>query len=761
LQGNANTSVVPGVLRAFDASDLSRELWNSAQNAARDDPGYHAKFSPPTVANGKVYLTSFSKRLNVYGLLASLVGVPSVVNLTQADATTSLTTVGLVVGTVMNAASDTVPPGEVISQAPTAGTQVTVGSAVNLVVSSGPPALVNVPDVTGATQAAATTTITTAGFVVGTVTTDSSTTVAAGRIISQAPVGSTLTVQGSAIALVVSSGAPSSGPLVDKTLFADGSGARTTAAFSTSVAGELLVAFVASDGPSSGTQSVSVTGAGLTWSLVTRVNTQHGTAEIWKATAAGLLSNVTVTSTPVVSGFAQSLTVVSVSAAGGIGAVAGASAVSGAPTISLTTTQAGSLVYGVGNDWDNAIGRTVGANQTIVHQSLPAAGDTLWVQSRTDFLSAGIVGQLNDTAPTTDRWNFAAVEIVRGGSPTLVTVPSVVGTTQAAATTTLTGAGFAVGTITTASSSTVAAGLVISQNPVSGAQVAFGSAVALVVSSGPPPVSVPSVVGLTQAAASTAITTAGLVVGAVTMASSGTVAAGLVISQNPVSGAQVAAGSAVALVVSSGPPPPGPVVDKTIFSDGSGARTTAAFSTAAPGELLVAFVASSGPKTGAQATTVSGAGLSWTLVRRANTRAGTSEIWKATAVAQLSNVTVTSTPTLSGYDQSLTVVTFTGASGIGASAAANGANSAPSVSLTTTKAGALVYGVGNDWDRAVARTLGPSQTMVHQVVDSVAGATFWVQARTGPISLAGTSVQLNDTAPTNDRWNFASVEIVP
>ena len=74
----------------------------------------------------------------------------------------------------------------------------------------------------------------------------------------------------------------------------------------------------------------------------------------------------------------------------------------------------------------------------------------------------------------------------------LVIVPSVAGATQAAATTTLTTAGLALGSVSTASSTTVAAGLVISQNPGSGTQVASGSAVNLVVSSGPPLVTVPS-----------------------------------------------------------------------------------------------------------------------------------------------------------------------------------------------------------------------------------------------------------------------------
>src|SRR4029077_6551887 len=102
----------------------------------------------------------------------------------------------------------------------------------------------------------------------------------------------------------------------------------------------------------------------------------------------------------------------------------------------------------------------------------------------------------------------------------------VVGLTQAAASTAITGASLIVGTVTTASSTTVPAGSVISQNPTAGTQIVVGRAVAPVVSSGPPPVAVPNVVGLTQAAASTAITGANLIVGTVTTASSTTVPAG-------------------------------------------------------------------------------------------------------------------------------------------------------------------------------------------------------------------------------------------
>jgi hypothetical protein len=199
-------------------------------------------------------------------------------------------------------------------------------------------------------------------------------------------------------------------------------------------------------------------------------------------------------------------------------------------------------------------------------------------------------------------------------------------------------------------------------------------------------------------------------------------------------------------------------VDKIIAADGSGTQTTAPFSTSAAGELLVAFAGSDGPYTNLQTLRVSGAGLSWTLVKRANAQFGTAEIWMATATNQLSNVTVTSTQTFNGFRQSLTVMLFTGAAGVGASAVASAPSGAPTVSLTTTKAGSLVYGIGFDYDTFIARTLGAGQVMVHQWPAAGSG-TYWVQTLLTPVASPGL-VQLNDTAPTTGRWDFAMVEIV-
>ncbi len=132
-----------------------------------------------------------------------------------------------------------------------------------------------------------------------------------------------------------------------------------------------------------------------------------------------------------------------------------------------------------------------------------------------------------------------------------VSVPNVVGDTQSAASTALQSAGLVTGTVTMMSSGTVASGKVISENPTAGTQVVAGSAVNLVVSSGPAQVAVPNVVGDTLSAATTAITGAGLVVGSVTTQSSTTVAPGNVISESPTAGTSVNTGSAVNLVVSA------------------------------------------------------------------------------------------------------------------------------------------------------------------------------------------------------------------
>jgi hypothetical protein len=57
-----------GTLRAYDATNLASELYNSAQAGSRDALDVASKFNIPLVANGKVFVASNGK-LTAYGLL--------------------------------------------------------------------------------------------------------------------------------------------------------------------------------------------------------------------------------------------------------------------------------------------------------------------------------------------------------------------------------------------------------------------------------------------------------------------------------------------------------------------------------------------------------------------------------------------------------------------------------------------------------------------------------------------------------------------
>ena len=156
---------------------------------------------------------------------------------------------------------------------------------------------------------------------------------------------------------------------------------------------------------------------------------------------------------------------------------------------------------------------------------------------------------------------------------------------------------------------------------------------------------------------------------------------------------------------------------------------------------------------------MSGAGLSWTLLKRSNMQLGTSEIWAARAAGTLTNVTVISQPGVSGYHGSMTVIAFTNASGPGVVGQASAPSGAPDIFLPGVAAGSWVFAVGNDWDNAIARTPVTGQVLVHQRVDTGVGDTFWVQSTTAPSTAFGL-VDIHDTSPTSDQWNYAAVEVV-
>ncbi len=89
--GSAETVAQPGELHAYDATNVATELWNSLQLAARDDTGLYGKFNPPTIAQGKLYLGTFSEQLDVYGLLPLPVAPGQTIFTTETPALPNLT----------------------------------------------------------------------------------------------------------------------------------------------------------------------------------------------------------------------------------------------------------------------------------------------------------------------------------------------------------------------------------------------------------------------------------------------------------------------------------------------------------------------------------------------------------------------------------------------------------------------------------------------------------------------------------------------
>jgi hypothetical protein len=199
-------------------------------------------------------------------------------------------------------------------------------------------------------------------------------------------------------------------PAIDAKVTAQASHAATVK-ISTPAAGDLLVAFVSGRGPAGKSQTATVSG-GLKWAFVGRENTGRGDVEVWDARAAGKLSNLSVTATERYTGSNVSLTVVAFKNAAGLGKHATFHSTAGAPTGSLTTSDASSWVFAVGDDWLHSAGRTTGSGQVLDHESYDSA-DTYWVQSTSSVTSkAGTKVTINDTKPPKDPYNLILVEVL-------------------------------------------------------------------------------------------------------------------------------------------------------------------------------------------------------------------------------------------------------------------------------------------------------------------------------------------------------------
>lgn len=130
----------------------------------------------------------------------------------------------------------------------------------------------------------------------------------------------------------------------------------------------------------------------------------------------------------------------------------------------------------------------------------------------------------------------------------------------------------------------------------------------------PAVVLVPDVVNKTQSSAQSLIAGAGLVVGTITQTYSSTIAAGRVISQNPIGGSVATVGSAVSLTISLGPDPGSSwVLEKTTYISMTVPNPPPSYLVPVDGSGTWTFSASGTTEYKIEATSVSGVGGTWTI----------------------------------------------------------------------------------------------------------------------------------------------------
>ncbi len=190
---------------------------------------------------------------------------------------------------------------------------------------------------------------------------------------------------------------------------------------------------------------------------------------------------------------------------------------------------------------------TIDAGESTVGVDLENVADT----SHTDVIAIGAANDIMEATVTID--DLAALKKSLEPATSQVPVPDVAGKTETEANTAITDAGL-VAAATQVPDDTVPAGNVVSQDPAKDTMVDTGSTVNIVVSTGPDTptnVPVPDVSGKTAADAQTELEAAGFTV-TTEEQSSMDVEAGLVIETNPSAGTEVAPGTEVKMIVSSG-----------------------------------------------------------------------------------------------------------------------------------------------------------------------------------------------------------------
>jgi serine/threonine-protein kinase len=210
------------------------------------------------------------------------------------------------------------------------------------------------------------------------------------------------------------------------------------------------------------------------------------------------------------------------------------------------------------------VGLTVSSGEPVA--TVPTVAGLTQAAATSDLRDAGFqvnpVGQADDSVAkgavvTTDPMagtlasTCTPVTLVVSTGPSLFPVPEVIGLPRGDAETALSNNGFPTGVVTPEPSCEVALDVVISSDPAGGTQAPRGSSVNLVVSSGAPQATVPSVAGQTEDAAVSAVQAAGFQ--ATVTHEESEDPEGQVVETRPAAGTSASRCVPVTVVVSTGP----------------------------------------------------------------------------------------------------------------------------------------------------------------------------------------------------------------
>jgi beta-lactam-binding protein with PASTA domain len=402
--------------------------------------------------------------------------VPNIVNMTNTAANTAITNAGLNVGTVTAACHNTAAKGKVISQAPTANTTVAVGSAVNYVKSLGKPI---VPNIVGTTASDSNTAIVSAQFVVGTITTAYSNTVAAGTVISQNPSAGTAANINSNVNYVKSRGKP---------VVPNIAGMTIATANTAIVNASLRVGSVTTDYSETlaKDQVISQTpAAGATANINSNVAYVKSLGKPPTVIVPNIVGSAASAANKVITKFKLKVGTVTTAFSD---TVAAEMVISQSPGGGATANLNSNVDYvkslGQSATVPSIVGNTAESANTAI------LGASLFIGTVTTAYSNTVAdGNVISQTPAggTEVAISSAVNYVKSLGKG-ATVPNILGMTAADANTAVTNAGLKAGTITTAYSNTIAADKVISQSQAAGTTAATGSKVDYVKSLGINPV---------------------------------------------------------------------------------------------------------------------------------------------------------------------------------------------------------------------------------------------------------------------------------